>query len=43
MQAEGGVEPGGIRLSCGLEETNDILRDLEAAFAHVASLRRETV
>ncbi|MCB1216314.1 PLP-dependent transferase [bacterium] len=43
MQAEGGVEPGGIRLSCGLEETNDILRDLEAAFTHVAGIKRERV
>ncbi|MCB1220744.1 MAG: aminotransferase class I/II-fold pyridoxal phosphate-dependent enzyme [Planctomycetales bacterium] len=43
MQAEGGVEPGGIRLSCGLEETNDIIRDLEAALMYVASRKREKV
>jgi cystathionine beta-lyase/cystathionine gamma-synthase len=43
MQAAGGMEPGGIRLSCGLEETDDILRDLEAAFMYVAELQKQRV
>ncbi|MBS1721485.1 MAG: aminotransferase class I/II-fold pyridoxal phosphate-dependent enzyme [Armatimonadetes bacterium] len=30
-QAEAGISPGGIRLSVGLEDGRDILRDLEAA------------
>jgi len=29
-----GVEPGGIRLSVGLEDRNDIIADLERALAH---------
>lgn len=29
-----GVEPGGIRLSIGLEDRNDIIADLERALAH---------
>ena len=34
-QQEAGIEPGGIRLSMGVEATGDILRDLEAALASV--------
>jgi len=29
-----GVEPGGIRLSIGLEDRHDIIADLEQALAH---------
>ncbi len=43
MQAAGGIDPGGIRLSCGLEDTADIIRDLEAALLHVAERKREKV
>jgi methionine-gamma-lyase len=32
-QLEAGIDPGGIRLSMGLEEAEDILRDLEEALA----------
>jgi cystathionine beta-lyase/cystathionine gamma-synthase len=35
-QREAGIEPGGIRLSMGVEATADILRDLETALAVVA-------
>jgi cystathionine beta-lyase/cystathionine gamma-synthase len=34
-QHEAGIEPGGIRLSMGVEATADILRDLESALASV--------
>jgi cystathionine beta-lyase/cystathionine gamma-synthase len=34
-QMAAGIEPGGIRLSLGLEETDDILADLHKAFWHV--------
>jgi cystathionine beta-lyase/cystathionine gamma-synthase len=34
-QHEAGIEPGGIRLSMGVEATADILRDLEGALASV--------
>ena len=30
-----GLEPGGIRLSIGLEDWHDIIADLEAAFKHL--------
>jgi methionine-gamma-lyase len=36
-QREAGIEPGGIRLSMGVEATADIIRDLETALATVAS------
>ncbi len=32
--AHGGVEPGGIRLSIGLEDRHDLIDDLERALAH---------
>jgi cystathionine beta-lyase/cystathionine gamma-synthase len=32
------IDPGGIRLSVGLEPVEDLLRDLGACFAHVAGL-----
>jgi cystathionine gamma-lyase len=32
-----GITPGLIRLSCGVEETDDLLADLEQAFAKLAS------
>ena len=35
-QRDAGIEPGGIRLSMGVEATADILRDLETALAIVA-------
>jgi cystathionine beta-lyase/cystathionine gamma-synthase len=31
-QKEGGIHPGGIRLSLGIEDPNDIIADLEEAF-----------
>jgi methionine-gamma-lyase len=31
---EGGVHPGGVRLSVGLEDADDIIGDLEAGLAH---------
>jgi cystathionine beta-lyase/cystathionine gamma-synthase len=34
-QREAGIEPGGIRLSMGVEATADIIRDLETALATV--------
>ncbi len=37
-QRKGGVEPGGIRLSIGIESVDDLLRDLEACFAHIAHM-----
>ena len=30
-----GVEPGMVRLSCGLESVDDIIADLEQAFAQI--------
>jgi cystathionine beta-lyase/cystathionine gamma-synthase len=35
VKGASGVEPGGIRLSMGLEDWHDILEDLRAAFALV--------
>ncbi len=32
-----GLEPGGIRLSIGLEDWHDLIADLKAAFAHIAT------
>ena len=32
-KAEGGVHPGGVRLSVGLEDADDIIADLDAALA----------
>lgn len=40
-RAAAGLEAGGIRLSVGIEETEDIIADLDACFEHVASLGRE--
>ncbi|MCC7477509.1 PLP-dependent transferase [bacterium] len=40
-RAAAGLESGGIRLSVGIEETSDIIADLEACFAHVASLDQQ--
>ena len=37
-QAEAGIEPGGIRLSLGIEDTDDLIADLSACFEQVASL-----
>ena len=31
----GGIDPGGIRLSIGIESPEDIIRDLEACFARI--------
>jgi cystathionine beta-lyase/cystathionine gamma-synthase len=39
-QSEAGIEPGGIRLSLGIEETDDILGDLHKAFWHVGETIR---
>lgn len=33
--AAAGIEPGGIRLSVGLEDTEDLIRDLAACLAQV--------
>ena len=33
-QSVAGIEPGGIRLSLGIEETDDIINDLHRAFWH---------
>lgn len=38
-QRKAGIEPGGIRLSIGIEAVEDIIRDLEACFAHIAEIR----
>ena len=35
QQAEAGIDPGGIRLSVGLEQVEDILADLEAALVKI--------
>jgi cystathionine beta-lyase/cystathionine gamma-synthase len=37
-QRKAGIEPGGIRISVGIEDTDDLLRDLAACFDHVAKL-----
>jgi methionine-gamma-lyase len=37
-QRKGGIEPGGIRLSIGIESVDDLLRDLDACFAHIADI-----
>jgi cystathionine beta-lyase/cystathionine gamma-synthase len=37
-QVKVGIEPGGIRLSCGIEPTEDVLADLNACFAHVEEM-----
>lgn len=34
-KAGGGIDPGGIRLSVGIESPEDIIRDLEACFARI--------
>jgi len=34
-QMEGGIHPGGIRLSLGIEDPRDIIEDLEEAFAFI--------
>lgn len=34
-QIEGGIHPGGIRLSLGIEDPRDIIEDLEEAFAFI--------
>jgi cystathionine beta-lyase/cystathionine gamma-synthase len=31
-QEEAGIDPGGIRIAAGIEDVNDIIRDLDAAF-----------
>jgi methionine-gamma-lyase len=40
-QTAAGIEPGGIRLSLGLEETDDILADLHKAFWHAGETTSE--
>ena len=35
-QVKRGLDPGGIRLSIGIEHPDDIIQDLESAFAHLA-------
>jgi cystathionine beta-lyase/cystathionine gamma-synthase len=35
-QMKRGLDPGGIRLSIGIEHPDDIIQDLESAFAHLA-------
>ena len=35
QQVEAGIEPGGIRLSCGIEATVDIIHDIEECLAYV--------
>ena len=35
-QIAGGLDPGGVRVSFGLEEPADIIRDLKCAFAALA-------
>ena len=34
-QLEAGIDPGGIRLSLGIEHPDDLIRDLERALAAV--------
>jgi methionine-gamma-lyase len=34
-QLKNGIDPGGIRLSIGLEKTSDIIRDLSRAFDQI--------
>ena len=34
-QLKRGIDPGGIRLSIGLEKTEDIIHDLEEALSHM--------
>jgi cystathionine beta-lyase/cystathionine gamma-synthase len=34
-KAGGGIDPGGIRLSIGIESPDDVIRDLEACFARI--------
>lgn len=36
-QLEAGIDPGGLRLSIGLERAEDIIRDLDLAFARLRS------
>lgn len=40
-QLKAGIDPGGIRLSIGLEAAADITADLEAALSHAISYRTE--
>jgi cystathionine beta-lyase len=35
-QMKRGIDPGGIRLSVGLEKPKDIIKDLKAALIHVS-------
>jgi cystathionine beta-lyase/cystathionine gamma-synthase len=35
VKRERGLEPGGIRLSLGLEDWHDIIEDLRLAFEHI--------
>ena len=37
-QLKAGIEPGGIRISVGIEDTEDLLNDLKACFAHIEKL-----
>jgi cystathionine beta-lyase/cystathionine gamma-synthase len=39
-QLKAGIDPGGIRLSIGLEAAEDIIADLEAALDHAISCER---
>jgi len=41
-QLKAGIDPGGIRLSIGLEAASDIIADLEAALSHAISYRAHT-
>ena len=34
-QVKKGIDPGGMRLSIGLEKVDDILRDLQEAFKQI--------
>lgn len=36
-QVKLGIDPGGIRLAVGIENANDIIKDLDAALAHIDS------
>jgi cystathionine beta-lyase/cystathionine gamma-synthase len=40
-QVAQGLDPGGIRLSIGLERPGDIIGDLESSLSFVKKIRRE--
>lgn len=35
-QQVAGIDPGGVRVAVGIEQVEDIIRDLDAAFAHIS-------